>query len=136
MTHIVGRIPQDELKEFFSILSTIGAYIVFPSKKIDNKMTINVARGINHEIQDRFDLSLECIRRFYLKQNSPLSDPLERYSQFFYIFDDFKEYVDFFFFKTWLKKITHQSNFGTHLIVLIILLYQKMSKNIRHIKQT
>jgi hypothetical protein len=59
-------------------------------------MTITGARGINHKIQDRFDLTLECIRRFYLKESSPLSDPLERYSQFFNLFDDFNGYVDFF----------------------------------------
>ena len=59
-------------------------------------MTINGARGINHKIQDRFDLTLECIRRFYLKENSPLSDTLERYSQFFNLFDDFRGYVNFF----------------------------------------
>ena len=62
-------------------------------------MTINGARGINHKIQDRFDLTLECIRRFYLKENSPLSDALERYSQFFSLFQDFKGYVDFFLFQ-------------------------------------
>ena len=67
-------------------------------------MTINIARGINHKIQDRFDLSLECIRRFYLKQNSPLSDSLERYSQFFYLFDDFKGYVDFFLLQDLVKE--------------------------------
>ena len=69
---------------------------MFPSKKIDNKMTINGARGINHKIQDRFDLTLECIRSFYLKEKSPLSDTLERYSQFFNLFDNFKGYLDFF----------------------------------------
>ena len=82
MSHIVGNIPSDEINSFFSVCSTIGALTIFPSKKIDNKMTINGARGINHKIQDRFDLTLECIRRFYLKENSPLSDVLERYFQF------------------------------------------------------
>ena len=62
-------------------------------------MTINGARGINHKIQDRFDLTLECIRRFYIKESSPLSDPLERYSQFFNLFDDFEGYVNFFLYQ-------------------------------------
>ena len=96
MTHIIERIPPEEINSFFSLCTTIGGFIIFPSKKIDNKMTINGARGINHKIQDRFDLTLECIRRFYLNENSPLSDPLERYSQFFHLFDDFRGYVDFF----------------------------------------
>ena len=96
MAHIVNQITPDEMNSFFSLCSTIGAFIMFPSKKIDNKMTINGARGINHKIQDRFDLTLECIRSFYLKKNSPLSDTLVRYSQFFNLFDNFKGYVDFF----------------------------------------
>ena len=59
-------------------------------------MTINGSRGVNHKIQDRFDLTLECIRRFYLKKNSPLTDTFNRYSSFFNLFQDFKGYVDFF----------------------------------------
>ena len=59
-------------------------------------MTINGARGINHKIQDRFDLTLECIRLFYSEEKSPLSDVLERHSHFLYLFDDFKGYVNFF----------------------------------------
>ena len=96
MSHIVDQVDSKELDSFFSICSTIGAYVVFPSKKIDKKMTINGARGINHKIQDRFDLTLECIRRFYLKQSSPLSDTLDRYFSFFNLFQDFRGYVDFF----------------------------------------
>lgn len=96
MSHIVGALSTEESKEFFSICSTIGGYIVFPAKRVDNKMTINGARGCNHKIQDRFDLTLECIRRFYVKKESPLSDVLTRYSDFFNLFRDFAGYVDFF----------------------------------------
>jgi hypothetical protein len=96
MSHIVDRVPPDEMNSFFSLCTTIGGFIVFPSKKIDNKMTINGARGINHKIQDRFDLTLECIRRHYLNEGSPLSDVLQRYSTFFSLFQDFQGYVDFF----------------------------------------
>ena len=59
-------------------------------------MTINAARGVNHKIQDRFDLTLECIRLFYLNKNNPLSDTFERYSSFFSLFQDFRGYVNFF----------------------------------------
>jgi len=96
MSHIVEQVPINEIEYFSSIRATIAGHVVFPAKKIDNKMTINGARGINHKIQDRFDLTLECIRRFYLKENSPLSDTLERYSPFFSLFQDFRGYVDFF----------------------------------------
>jgi hypothetical protein len=96
MTHIIEQISHEEINDFFSICSTIGAYIIFPAKRINNKMTINGARGVNHKIQDRFDLTLECIRRHYLNQQSPLTDVLERNNNFFKLFSDFKGYVNYF----------------------------------------
>ena len=95
-SHIVKQIPPEEINSFFSLSSTIGGNILFPARKIDNKMTINGSRGLNPKIRDRFDLTLECIRRFYSNENSPLSDTLQRYSLFFSLFQDFKGYVDFF----------------------------------------
>ena len=59
-------------------------------------MTINAARGVNSKIQDRFDLTLECIRRLYVQEESPLTVTLERYTSFFNLFQDFKGYIDFF----------------------------------------
>ena len=99
MSHIVEQVSKDEMDYFWNTRATIAGHAVFPAKKIDNKMTINGARGINHKIQDRFDLTLECIRRFYIKESSPLSDPLERYSEFFNLFDDFEGYVNFFLYQ-------------------------------------
>ena len=96
MSHIVDQMPSEEIISFFSICSTIGAYILFPAKKVGNKMTINASRGLNRSIKDRFDLTLECIRLFYINENSPLSDSLQRYSEFFSLFSDFKGYTDFF----------------------------------------
>ena len=96
MSHIVDQIPPKEINSFFSLASTIGGFILFPARRIDNKMTINGSRGLNPKIKDRFDLTLECIRRFYSNENSPLSDTLQRYSRFFSLFQDFKGYVDFF----------------------------------------
>ena len=96
MSHIIDEISHEEIDNFFSICSTIGAYIIFPAKRINNKMTINGARGVNHKIQDRFDFTLECIRRLYLNQQSPLTDVLERNANFFKLFSDFKGYVDYF----------------------------------------
>ena len=96
MSHIIDNISPNEIDSFYSILSTIGAYIIFPSTQIERKMTINASRGVNHKIQDRFDLTLECIRLFYLNKNNPLSDTFERYSSFFSLFQDFRGYVNFF----------------------------------------
>ena len=104
MSHIIKEIKPEEINHFFSICSTIGAYIIFPAKRIDKKMTINGARGVNHKIQDRFDFTLECIRRFYLNQQSPLTDVMERNSNFFNLFNNFKGYVDFFLLQDLVEK--------------------------------
>ena len=96
MSHIVGNISQEEKNHFFKVCSTIGAYIIFPSKRINNKPTINGERGLKHKIKDRFDLTLECIRRYYNDESSPLEECLNRYSQFFNLFESFQGYVNFF----------------------------------------
>lgn len=94
--HVVSQITQDEIDRFDHITYTIGGMMIFPGKKIDGKMTINGARGCNSKIADRFDLTLECIRRYYRGEQSPLYNDLDRYSQFFQLFRDFRGYVDFF----------------------------------------
>ena len=50
------------------------------------------------QIADRFDLTLECIRRHYLDTSmvSPLADRLDHYGDFFALFGDFDTYVRFF----------------------------------------
>jgi hypothetical protein len=70
--------------------------MVFPGNRVDGKMTINGARGFRHQIKDRFDLTVECIRRHYSDERSPLSDTLARYADFFRLFGDFRGYVAFF----------------------------------------
>ena len=82
---LTEQIP-GEVKELFDKGSTIGAYIIFPNNRIDGKHTINQARGVNSLIDDRFDLTLECIRRFYLSQESPLYSTLLRYKTFLIYF--------------------------------------------------
>ncbi|MDS1031813.1 hypothetical protein RDV77_04135 [Porphyromonadaceae sp. NP-X] len=87
---------QDEVNELFDAGSTIGAYTLFPSNRVDGKHTINQARGVNSLIDDRFDLTLECIRLFYMEQESPLHDTLMRYKNFFDLFESFANYIKFF----------------------------------------
>lgn len=93
---LTEQIP-NEVNILFDIGSTIGAYIIFPNNRINRKHTINQARGINSLIDDRFDLTLECIRLFYSGKKSPLYDCLLRYRNFFDLFDGFLQYVYFFF---------------------------------------
>ena len=70
--------------------------MVFPGQRVGGKMTINGVRGFDPRIRDRFDLTVECIRRHYLQERSPLLEPLNRYADFFNLFDDFRGYVEFF----------------------------------------
>ncbi len=96
IAHIIDQIPVEELEAFNTIGYTIGGMMVFPGNRIGGKMTINGARGFHPRIKDRFDLTVECIRRHYLGEASPLSDPLERYADFFRLFENFRGYVKFF----------------------------------------
>lgn len=94
--HIISKIPKDKLDEFKNLSETIGGIIIWPCNSIDGMPTINMERGFNSKISDRLDLTLECIRRCYLDQDSPLYKTLKRYERFFRLFGDFKGYVDFF----------------------------------------
>ncbi len=92
---LTTQIPK-EVQELFDRGATIGAYLIFPKNQVDRKHTINQARGISRLIDDRFDLTLECIRRFYIGEPSPLEDTFKRYASFFQLFETFKGYTDFF----------------------------------------
>ena len=96
MKHITELFPEEENEAFRTIGYTIGGMMVFPGNRIDGKATINGARGFTRKIADRFDLTLECIRRHYLNQPSPLDDTLSRYGDFFALFGNFDGYVDHF----------------------------------------
>jgi hypothetical protein len=93
---ITEQFPEWENEAFMTIAYTIGAMMVFPGNQIDQKQTINVARGFNRTISDRFDLTLECIRRHYADKESPLRPTLLLYADFFALFGDFRGYVSFF----------------------------------------
>ena len=96
MTDIINQLNDGEAEAFRSIGYTMGGMIIFPANKVDGKMTINGARGLNYLIKDRIDLTLECIRRHYANEISPLTDTLARYANFFALFVNFKGYIEFF----------------------------------------
>lgn len=96
MQHIILEIPKDDIDYFYNIAHTVGGYNIFPGNRINGLNTINQARGLNYAVSDRMDLTLECIRRFYIDESSPLSDTLERYSDFFNLFLNFQGYCEFF----------------------------------------
>ena len=94
---IVEKADQQLIQKFVQCDYKIGGEIIFPCYKVDGAQTINQARGCNQRIRDRIDLTLECIRRFYLGETSPLYKCLTGYRPFFELFVDFKGYTDFFF---------------------------------------
>ena len=95
MAHIIKQIPKSDIDSFLKTCRTMGGYIVFPANKIYGN-TINQERGTNTKITDRWDLTVEWIRRHYVGGESPLSNTLLRYSDFFNLFSNFKSYVEFF----------------------------------------
>jgi hypothetical protein len=96
LASIFDQMPVSERDEFLRLTYTMGGMMVYPGNKVAGRMTINGARGCHPKIKDRFDLTLECIRRHYTGDRSPLSEVLARYGGFFHLFESFQGYVEFF----------------------------------------
>ena len=96
MAHIINQVSSAEIEVFRKLAYTMGSMIIFPGNRIEGKSTINGARGFHPLIKDRIDLTLECIRRHYKAEESPLSETLTRYQDFFALFQNFQGYVEFF----------------------------------------
>lgn len=94
--HVIAQISAEENDAFDTAAYTIGGMMVWPAYRVDGKMTINGARGFHPRILDRLDLTLECVRRHYLGEWSPLEAVLARYHDFFELFENFMGYVEFF----------------------------------------
>lgn len=93
---IIGQLPPADVVALDTIRYTIGGMILWPGNRIDGKWTINQARGCTGRIADRFDLTVECIRRHYDGDTThPLAGTFQRYRDFFDLFGNFAEYVDF-----------------------------------------
>jgi hypothetical protein len=86
----------EQLATFMRLGYTIGGMMLFPGNRVGGQMTINGARGFHPRIKDRFDLTVECIRRHYRNESSPLGQTLQRHADFFGLFGDFRGYVEFF----------------------------------------
>ena len=96
LEHIIAQISREQIDKFVHLSDSIGGIVIWPSNQINKMPTINAERGFNKKIVDRLDLTIECIRRFYLGESSPLNALLTRYKDFFDIFGGFKEYIEFF----------------------------------------
>jgi hypothetical protein len=89
-------LTQEEQRAFETLTYTIGGMMVFPANRIERRMTINGARGCHPRIKDRFDLTVECIRRHYCNQPHPLCAVFARYAEFFALFGNFRGFVEHF----------------------------------------
>lgn len=84
------------IENFIHKSYTIGGMIIFPK----HKNSMNQRRGCHPRIQDRIDLTLECIRLFYEDseyQGNPLFSVLQEDSWFYRMFGSFKCYIEHFF---------------------------------------
>jgi len=100
MSHIITQIPGEEVADFYKVAYQMGGFLLFPRNSVDGCRTINVERGFNPRISDRFDLTVECIRLYYEGQSeergNPLGPTLERYHEYFALFDDFPGFINHF----------------------------------------
>ncbi|MCQ2246647.1 MAG: hypothetical protein MJZ69_07670 [Bacteroidaceae bacterium] len=80
------------VEDYLHLLYTIGGEMIFPQFS----MGINQSRGCNMRICDRWDLTLECIKRYYEGVESPLTKALEKNKEFFALFVNFNGFVEFF----------------------------------------
>ena len=81
------------MEDFLHRAYTMGGMMIFPR----HLGSINQMRGSNPYICDRWDLTMECIRRYYVGEDSPIYDTLRKDKAFFDLFVDFNGFVDFFF---------------------------------------
>ena len=58
---------------------------------------INQSRGCNRFIRDRWDLTMDCIKKYYQNEQSPLFNILSSDAPFWALFGSFKGFVDFFY---------------------------------------
>jgi transcriptional regulator with XRE-family HTH domain len=95
-----AALTDDQRQRYFNPPFTVGSAMIWPLK-MGPPMSLNRARGWKwQKIADRMDLTLESIRRYYAgRQESPLLENLAHYSEFFDLFDGFREFVDFFHFQ-------------------------------------
>ena len=96
MQAIIGQLPPADIDALNTITYTIGGMVLWPGNQIDGKWTINQARGCTRRIADRFDLTVECVRRHCEGDTThPLANAFGRYRDFFDLFGSFAGYIDF-----------------------------------------
>ncbi|QUX20973.1 hypothetical protein K1J57_30725 [Nocardiopsis sp. MT53] len=93
---VVTELDDGKFKTFWNLGYTVGGVMIWPGNRAGNKQTISSARGFPPRLSDRFDLTVECVRRRYTGGRSPLGDVLIRHAEFFALFETFQGLIDHF----------------------------------------
>jgi len=80
------------VESFLHSTYTIGGMMIFPRRNGG----MNQTRGSMPCISDRWDLTLECIRRHYAGEENPLEECMCQDQWFYDLFVDFRGFVEFF----------------------------------------
>lgn len=98
-----GRNAEAEIEKYRkNIIYRPGNFIVFPK---NSSNSINTVRGCCGKIKDRFDLTLDCIKKQYADKDNPLSWVLRKHwEDFFDRFNGFNEYINFFMLEDYLDE--------------------------------
>jgi hypothetical protein len=110
MKHIVSHFPESENEGFRAIAYTIGGMMIWPGSSAYGQ-SINLVRGSRADISDRMDLTVECVRRYYAGELSPLTDVLKANATFFRLFSDFGEFIEHFLLQDLVSKNYSQVRF-------------------------
>ncbi|KRE78237.1 DUF6994 family protein [Arthrobacter sp. Soil763] len=90
--HLYSQLPDEVNDAFLQRSYTICGFMIFPV----SQGSLNQNRGTHPRIQDRWDLTLEAIRRFYEGGTSPLTSTMDRHADFFELFGSFAGYIEHF----------------------------------------
>jgi hypothetical protein len=92
LSQLYAQLPDEVNNVFRQRCYTICGFMIFPV----SQGSLNQNRGTHPRIQDRWDLTLDAIRRFYNGGTSPLTATLDRYANFFALFESFDGYIAHF----------------------------------------
>ena len=101
LRHLFSQLSDEVNDAFLRRAYTICGFMIFPV----STGSINQNRGTNPRIQDRWDLTLESIRRYYQGGVSPLAPTIERYASFFDLFGSFEGYVSHFLLEDFVDQV-------------------------------
>ncbi len=84
---------RDSVSEYIRETDLLGAYTIYP---VHANSLIQCIYS-NNRIRGRWDFVLECVRRHYSGEDSPLYDCMRRDRLFYDLFVDFNGFIDFFY---------------------------------------